>query len=268
MYGDRAVLLPEAELVDIDAAFATYRRDGYARVGRVVAPEYLQRLRERADDLMLGRVVVPGMFFQHDAETGRYEDLAYGAGFVGPSLKYRKIEKLERDDVFRALLDNTLFERIVRAVIPGGIAIYRATMFAKAAGSSSPLPWHQDGGSYWGLDRDPELQIWTALDDAPIEAGCLELVPGSHAPGLATPLGGVIPADVVASREAERRSVLVPAVAGEVVLIHNHLWHRSGRNTSERPRRAFTVCYMSDETRCLRKKRAPRTFERVFMRSG
>ena len=26
----------------------------------------------------------------------------------------------------------------------------------------------QDGGRLWGLSRDPELQIWTALDDAPL----------------------------------------------------------------------------------------------------
>ena len=29
-------------------------------------------------------------------------------------------------------------------------------------------------------------------------------------------------------------------------------------------RRGFSICYMSDTTRCLRKKRAPREFFRVF----
>ena len=43
-----------------------------------------------------GRVVIPGLFFQHDSDTGRYEDLRYGEGYVGPSLDYRKLEKLER----------------------------------------------------------------------------------------------------------------------------------------------------------------------------
>ncbi|MBL8718551.1 MAG: phytanoyl-CoA dioxygenase, partial [Myxococcales bacterium] len=44
---------------------------------------------------MLGEVVIPGLFFQHDAASGRYEDLELGRGFIGPSLDYRKIEKLE-----------------------------------------------------------------------------------------------------------------------------------------------------------------------------
>ncbi len=56
----------------------------------------------------------------------------------------------------------------------------------------------------------------------------------------------------------------MPARAGEALLIHNHLWHRSGVNGTALPRRAFTVCYMAAETRCLRRKRAPRSFVRVF----
>jgi ectoine hydroxylase-related dioxygenase (phytanoyl-CoA dioxygenase family) len=47
-------------------------------------------------------------------------------------------------------------------------------------------------------------------------------------------------------------------------LLHNHLWHRSLVNRTGKPRRAFSVCYMSGDTRCTRKKRAPREFFRVF----
>jgi len=130
------------------------------------------------------------------------------------------------------------------------------------------LPFHQDGGSYWGLDRDPTLQIWTAIDDTPLRAGCVEVVPGSHKDGLATPLGGLIPEEVVRAREVEGRVVALPAEAGEALLIHNHVWHRSGVNQTDRPRRAFTVCYMSAATRCLRRKRAPRQFVRVFEGRG
>ena len=90
-------------------------------------------------------------------------------------------------------LRNPLFERIARAVIGGDIAIYRALLFNKAKQGGTVLPFHQDGGSYWGLDRDPTLQIWTALDDVPVESGCVEIVPKSHEGGLATPLGGVVP---------------------------------------------------------------------------
>ena len=45
---------------------------------------------------MLGRVTYPGLFFQHDTTTGNYQDLEFGKGWQGPSLNYRKIEKLEK----------------------------------------------------------------------------------------------------------------------------------------------------------------------------
>src|SRR5690606_4923385 len=124
-------------------------------------------------------------------------------------------------------------------------------------------PWHQDGGALWGLSDAPTLQIWTALDDAS-GSGCLEFLPGSHREGLATPLGGVVPAAHVARAEADRRAVALPVVAGEVVLLHNWVWHRSGRNPPGQRRLAFSACYMSAATRCLRKRRAPRQFFRAF----
>lgn len=249
---------------DMEAALEGYAARGYARIGLALSREGIAALDARAEDLMLGRVSYPGLFFQHEAASGRYEDLPYGEGYQGPSLDYRKLEKLEKDPLFFAWIQNPLFERIARALIPGEVAIYRAALFNKPVWGGSPLPWHQDGGSFWGLDRDPTLQIWTALDDAPEGGGCLEVVEGSHKAGLATPLGGVIPAEVVAAADAERRVTPLPVRAGEVILVHNHLWHRSGVNRSGHPRRALTICYMSRATRCLRKRRAPRVFTPVF----
>lgn len=245
-------------------AFAHYEEHGYAHLGRLVPEEDLEALRARVNAIMLGEVVYPGMFFQHDSATGRYEDAPIGQGYQGPSLAYRKLEKLELDPLFRAHMESAAFERIVRARIAGDIALYRAIVMNKHASGGSDLPWHQDGGSFWGLDRDPELQLWTALDDAPLDGGCLEFVPGTHKRGLATPLGGVIPRELTDPEES--RKVLVPARAGDVVLIHNYVWHRSGRTKLGAQRRAFSVCYMSAETKCRRKKRAPRQFVRLFAR--
>jgi phytanoyl-CoA hydroxylase len=258
------VLVPGALTRDLEEPLRLFAEHGFARLGPVLDDDGLASLRERADQIMLGEVVYPGLFFQRDTESGRYDDLTYGRGWEGPSLNYRKIEKLEKDPRYRAFIENALFERVARALIDGEVAIYRAVLFNKASTGGTVLPWHQDGGRFWGLDRDPTLQIWTALDDCTEESGCLEVLPGSHERGLATPLGGLVPADRVEERGADGAGVLVPARAGESLLVHNHLWHRSAHNRSGRPRRAFTVCYMTAATRCLRKKRAPREFTRVW----
>jgi hypothetical protein len=258
------VLQPIAEDLAIEAPLREFARNGYARLGPVLARDAAQALRDRADELMLGVVRHSGMFFQHDSSSGRYEDLVFGAGWVGPSLAYRKLEKLELDPLFVQWIENPLFARLAGAVLGSEIALYRAVLWNKAGSGGMELPWHQDDGEFWGLDRAPSLQIWTALDDAPESGGCVEVLPGSHLHGLASPVGGTVQPDRLREAHAEERHVKLPVAAGEALLIHNHVWHRSGRNGTDRSRRAVGVSYLSAATRCRRKRRAPREFRRVF----
>lgn len=258
------MLIGQAAAMDLAGPLEELQRDGYARLGRVLGDQGLRGLRARAEDLMLGRISHPGLFFQLDAPNGRYEDAPRGLGWQGPSLSYRKLEKLEKDALFREWLTNPLFERVVRATIAGDVTLYRAILFNKGPGGGSEVPWHQDGGDLWGLSEPPQLQIWTALDDAGPEGGCLEVLPGSHLGGLATPLGGVVPRALVEQARADARAVAVPVAAGEALLLHNWVWHRSRRGQPGQPRLAFSTCYMSAKTRCLRKRRPPRRFFEVF----
>jgi phytanoyl-CoA hydroxylase len=254
--------------VDVAAAIAHYRAHGYARLGRVVPEGLLERLRARAVDLMLGRVTYPGLFFQMDAVSGDHRDAPLGLGWQGPSLSYRKLEKLELDDVFRELIRLPALEPLVRALIPGRVRLYRAIVFNKAAAGGTEVPWHQDGGRLFGLSEDPQVQLSTALDDEPTSGGCLEVLPGSHLGGLSTPLGGLVPPAQVAAAGADGRKVTLDVVAGESVLLHNHLWHRSGKTQMGRRRLGFSACYLSEHIRCVRTKRAPRVFFDVFPPAG
>jgi phytanoyl-CoA hydroxylase len=257
-------MFADPDAFDLAPALTHFAEHGYARLGRWATDDTLAGLRERIDAIMLGTVPNADYFFQHDSTSGRYEDLAYGKGWIGPSLDYRKVEKLERDDRFAAWMRNRLFERIAHTLIEAHVTLYRALLFGKSASGGTELPWHQDGGVFWGLDREPFLQLWTALDDAPPDGGCLEFLPGSHHAGLATPDGGVVPPAHLLASQAEARAVAVPVVAGEVVMIHNHVWHRSRRNLTGRTRRAFTLCLLDGRTNCRRRKRAPRAFPLVF----
>ncbi len=258
------MLLPTTATLDLDAVLDHFATHGWARLGRVLSDDGRAALGARVDDLMHARVRHEGLFFQRDSPTGRYEDLEFAKGWQGPSSEYRKLEKLELDPLFRAWMTNALFERIVRRLIAGPVALYRAVLFTKSSAGGTALPWHQDGGRFWGVDRDPELQIWTALDDCPVESGCVEVLDGSHAAGLATVEGGVVSESLLRAADAARRALPIPTQAGEGLLIHNHLWHRSGVNRTGRRRSAVSFCYMSAATRCVRKKRAPRAFVRVF----
>ena len=255
--------LDASKAAPLEEIRASFLENGYARVGQVLNEEGQAALRARAREIMLGEVRYEGMFFQLDTTSGSYDDLVFGKGYEGPSENYRKIEKMERDPLYREWLENPLFETIARSFIEDEIVLYRAVLFSKKNQGGTYLPWHQDGGKFWGLSRDPYLQIWTAIDDVPTESGCVEVFPKSHTK-LVTPLGGVVPKNFLEAHVPEKHAVALPARAGEVLLIHNLLWHRSHANQTNEMRRAFTVCYMSEKTECLRTKRTKRVFVPVF----
>lgn len=251
------------DAADPGGAIEQVAREGWAPLGRVLSDEGLAILRARVDDLLFDRARPEGLFYQHDSASGAYGDLRLGQGWIGPSAAYRKVEKLERDAVMWSFIVNPLYVRIAQAVLGPEVSLYRAMLMNKAASGGTELPWHQDGGLFWGLDRDPVLSIWTALDDATAESGAIEIVPGSHAGGLARPMGGNIPAEIVEQSGNAARALRVEARAGEALLLHNFVWHRSGRNATPSPRRALSFCYLDGRTRCVRKKHTPRQFARV-----
>src|SRR5579884_465534 len=228
-----------------------FEREGYLRLGPVATEEELAALQTRMDEIMLGRVRYEGMFFQLDSETGVYADVPSGGTWAGPTLNYRKIETLEREPLFLRYMQHPLFREITRRVYGENVSIYRAMFMNKPAHRGTVLPYHQDGGSQWDLDRDPLITIWTALDDATIANGCMQVIPGSHHHGLFSERGHTITPEQEAQYARDEDSVYLEAKAGEAILLHNWLLHRSGVNTIDCPRRAFSVCYMDAATRSV-----------------
>jgi len=253
------------ETLDLDSCLADFAERGFARLGPVLTEAAAEALAGRADALMQGDEPFPGLFYQHDSDSGDYADLRFKTGWVGPSPRYRKLERLELDPAFLGFIENPLFERIGRALLGEQIHLYRAVLWNKAATGGMATPWHQDDGRFWGLDRPPFLQIWTALDDAPVAAGCMEVLPGSHLHGLASPEGGTISEASLQVAEAETKALALPARRGEAFMVHNHTWHRTGRNQLDVPRRAVSVSFLGGDVKCTRKRRRPREFRRLFV---
>lgn len=231
-----------------DEQLRFYDENGYLRLGRILSEDELRALQRRIDDIMLGRVVYEGMFFQLDSETGRYGDLA-GGGYAGPTLNYRKIQDLERDPLFLAFMQAPLFREITRRLVGENVSCFRAMFMNKPARRGTVLPYHQDGGSQWGLDRERFVTVWTALDPATRANGCVQIVPGSHKLGLLSERGHTITPEQEAEHAKEEDSLFLEAEPGESILLHNYVLHRSGINPSGQSRRAFSVVYMDAATR-------------------
>lgn len=227
-----------------------YERDGYLPLGQLLTAEEVAALKERADDLALGRVTNPNIAFQLDT-GGAYEALpGIVDHFDQPTLLYRKIQGLEHDDLFvRLVLHPRCLEVCAHEYgAHAPLSLFRAMIMNKPAGQGTHLPWHQDGGDVWKLDRDPRVTVWVALDPATRANGCLEVIPGTHRLGLLTKEGSNLrPADVERHCPPEK-VVPLEVAAGHGVLLHNWLIHRSGVNPSDVPRRAMTACYLDGRT--------------------
>lgn len=106
-------------------------------------------------------------------------------------------------------------------------------------------PWHQDNGVVLPeADETDMITVWFSLWDAPVESGCLQLIPRSHQRGLVDhcPLGAAgagIPAKLIKQAEA----IPVPMKRGDVLFLHRRTCHGSLSNVSNRVRWSFDLRY-------------------------
>jgi hypothetical protein len=237
-----------------DSQWWEFYQQGYLHLGKLLDDAELASLQERIDEIMLGKVRYEKMMMQLDG-GGAYEDLpSQTVGFKGATLDYRKIQDLEQDPRFLAYMQRPIFRKICAEAYGAHapVACMRAMFMNKPARKGTILPWHQDGGDGWGLDRDPVVTVWTALDPATKANGCVQVIPGTHRLGLLSKRGHTLSAEHEKQYCPDEKIVYLELKAGEVVLLHNWLIHRSDVNKTDISRRGFSVCYMDGRTRSVK----------------
>ena len=242
------------------AELAEFHEQGYVRFGHVAPEAEIDALRDRIDQIMLGEVRYDNMLMQLCPSAGDLARSRQTKEFKGSTLKYRKIQDLEQDALFRAYIQNPLFRDLTAKIIAENISIFRAMFFNKPAEQGVAINWHQDGAGGWQLDIPPQITIWTALDDTSVANGCLQIIPGSHK-SMIPAKGDLLSEEERAIHAPDEKRLYLEMEKGEVVLLHNWALHRSATNSTNRPRRAFSVCYIDAATR---QKTSGRAFPQVF----
>ena len=135
------------------------------------------------------------------------------------------------------------------------LQLWRDQVLFKPAGSGGIVKWHQD--AYWWSILSPHSQVtaWVALDDVDRENGCLRMVDRSHEWGVRTRAVRILNELSALPLSIEGLDLCVSdyvMAAGEVSYHHCLTWHASYPNTSSRPRRAYAIHYLVDETRVAR----------------
>lgn len=246
-----------------DEQWEHFSEFGYVRIGQVATDTEFAQIQQRMDDIMLGTAPLDydKIMMQLDRAPGTNAPGPQSSGHKGASLLYRKIQNLEFDPIFLAYLQNPVFRDVCAKIYGDGVPVncFRAMFMNKPAREGTYLVWHQD--RWTDLDRDPQITIYTALDQASIENGCVHIIPGSHSSLINPSHGsGFLTQEQIDDIVANSKPQPLELKAGEVVLLHNWMLHSSGTNQTDLPRRAFSVCYMHGETQS----RHGSKFRRVF----
>lgn len=203
--------------------------------------------------------------------AGEYGELYHGAFQIDPgSTSERKAERkisavVERSVIFRKYLLKETLVRRVQDILGDDILLFRDILMLKPALVGSKMPWHQDS-NYWNIAPAELCSVWTALDPATIENGCMRVIPRSHKLPLIKSRSeegdGALDDDQVTLNDA----IDVPMAPGSSLFFHSRLLHGSEPNHSPNSRRAFITSFMparSTQTRFREKGRS-----RYFQVSG
>ncbi len=232
----------DAAKIDPDKVAEAYDRDGYFTLRNVFSLEEVKALREETEAIC----------------SGKRGDVI-GADIVSKDAKNAE-EAMKRvlaihfphkcSDVMKATLTKASIVEALNAIIGPDIKSMQSMLFVKNAGKPGQA-WHQD--EFYIPTRDRSLAgVWIALDDARTDNGGLWMHPGSHKHGIIWPTRVHDDPRFDSSAEVHgypydrEGGVPVDADAGDVVIFHGYVLHRSLNNTrTQGYRRAIVNHVMS-----------------------
>lgn len=221
---------------------AHFRRDGHLIVeGLLADPEIvaarsnLTRLVTQADELG-----------QH--ASGYHLDLepSLAAG-VDRELGIRKFRDLgQADQFFWDLVRAPAVVRRVAALYGDGCRMIQTMALVKPPEIGSAKDWHQDIPYFPLSETHTCVGVWIALDDATLENGCMQVIPGSHHLGpvahVQGPTGWRLEPTLCAHLAPAVRAL--PMRAGSALFFDARLLHFTDSNRSRLRRRALQNHYV------------------------
>jgi len=183
-------------------------------------------------------------------EKSKGQELGKGFNFK-PHLLLKWVDEIARHPV---ILD------AVEDLIGPNIRLFHLSVWPKNAHSTVYIDWHQDA-TYFGLDPSTQITVWVALSDAPVESGCMEVVPGSHKLGqlhhaenhtntILLSKGQTV--DVPFDRS---KTEFMAVKAGQFSMHDTFLVHASGSNNTDFRRIGLGFSYIPTHAKCSSKVR-------------
>jgi hypothetical protein len=228
-----------------DEQVSFFEHNGYLAIDRITTEDEVERLKEIYDRIFEQRT---------GEDKGLYFDLGGPRGHEGGEVLP---QVLSPERAFPELLETTyhrnarlLGSRLLGAALDE--TRWFGHMILKPAGFGRETPWHQDE-AYW----DPSFEhrgvsVWMPLENATVQSGCMQFVPGSHLREVQTHKH--IDDDptvhgLMLDGGSPEGAVACPIPAGGATFHHCRILHYAGPNTTERPRRAYITVVNAPATK-------------------
>ena len=208
--------------------------EGYFILENVIPPEHLELLRQEWDyylDIIHAHMDAA----KTDVMGINHRNKRY---FVG--------NRFMETGRIKPMIFSDYMADICRATLGPDAYLFNEQYVVKAAEVGMKFAWHQDSG-YVGHDHRPYLSCWCALDDMTEENGTIDVLPFSRAGGKKRieHVREDVTNDLVGYHGNDPGvKVIVPA--GSIAVFSSVTFHRSGSNTTNKPRRVYLAQYSAE----------------------
>lgn len=219
---------------------AAWQRDGFfIRRGFARAP-LLRAMLERVVDICrrqaAGGDVAPALVLPEARGNPKA---------VAPEDLISKVFRLHRDPVFEAFARDDQVLDLIGGLLGPDLDCFLSQFIFKTPGAYGQ-PWHQDA-LYFPFEPDRQLGVWLAVTEATLDNGCLHVLPGSHREPVHAHVRDQRPGSNYGYLEIVdhdmQAAVPVLMQAGDLLVFHSHLMHRSTDNVSDGIRAAMVYHY-------------------------
>lgn len=167
-----------------------------------------------------------------------------------PELRIRKLARfVKADERLAAAADHPNVHAVLDQLIGPGHRLIQDMALMKPPFKGSEKPWHQDNAYFDWTPLDGILGVWIALDEATVENGCMQIIPGSHLDGPAKHFH-VRDCQLDDRGVAVDRIEVVPLKPGGALFFSALVHHGTPANLSASRRRALQFHYAA--ARCRR----------------
>lgn len=207
---------------------AGFWEQGYVRAPGLLAESEVTRFRAAAFDAV---------------EQRSRKDKDFGTGIVSTT------DAWEHHPTLRELALHPRIGALAEQVAGMPLRVWGGEVLVKAPHENATTGWHDDR-TFSLLDSRLMLNVWIALDDVPVERGCLTFLPASHRREGPDRVDlteqyqdpdGYLFTHWPQLRWSER--VAVPLRAGDATIHHNRTAHSAGANTTDEPRVSFLLSF-------------------------